>query len=122
MSEQPWDRPEFVDLRSAAKLARDEAQTHREQFAIDTFITSAMRFYNGEPGRIVNSAHAMPNDVERFLMTVPHRLEKVPAGFMIERRIDGIESDVLLLSKVVARRGAGVECKADVGHECNISQ
>lgn len=103
-STQPWQRLQHVDLRGAAKLARAEAERHREHFAIDTFISPGMRFYNGTPGRIVNSAHAMPSDVDRFLMSVPHRRDKVPEGFVIERRIDGIESDVLLLSKVGAQR------------------
>jgi hypothetical protein len=103
-STQPWQRPQHVDLRTAAKLARDEAELHRERFAIDTFISPGMRFYNGTPGRIVNSAHAMPSDVDRFLMSVPHSRNTVPEGFVIERRIDGIESDVLLLSKAAVER------------------
>lgn len=99
-STRPLQRPTFVDLRSAAKLAREEAARHREHFAIDTFISTSMRFYNGTPGRIVNSAHPIPSDVERLLMAVPHnRNNNIPAGFLVERRLPGTESDILLLSK-----------------------
>jgi hypothetical protein len=103
-STQPWRLPQFVDLRSAAIIARYEAQVLRSRFAVDTFISVAMRFYNGDPGRIVNSGHPMPDDVEHFLMSVPHSLQKIPPGFAVERRIDGMESDILLLSKVATSR------------------
>lgn len=99
-STRPWDLPMFVDLRGAAEIARAESQVHRDRFAVDTFLSCGVRFYNGDPGRIVNSAHPIPEDVERFLTLVHHVDGNAPSGFAIERRLPGSECDIVLVSKL----------------------
>ena len=103
-STEPWHLPHFVDLRAAASIARAETKALRERFAVDTYISNGVRFYNGDPGRIENAGHPIPDDVERFLMSIPHERDNIPSGFKIDRRIDGLESDILLLSKAGTSR------------------
>lgn len=100
-STKPWNVPVWVDLRGASRIAREESSAHGQHFAIDTFLTSGVRFYNGDPGRIVNSTHPIPSNVEHLLLgVVPAQADaRVPAEFQIERRIPGAEHDILLLRR-----------------------
>jgi hypothetical protein len=101
VSTRPWYCPEQVDMRGASALARSEAHAHGSQFAIDTFIASGVRFYNGSPGRIVNTLYPIPRDVNRVLLAIDaaHERSRIQPGFQIERRLPGIEHDVLLLHR-----------------------
>jgi hypothetical protein len=99
ISTRPWAIPTYLDIRTAASIARAERQAHGDAFAVDTFVTAGMRFYNGDPGRVANSQHPLPSDIERFMMFVPHKAPPPSLGFRVERRLDGTEGDLLLLQK-----------------------
>jgi hypothetical protein len=101
VSTRPWQLPQQVDMRGASALARSEAQAHGSQFAIDTFIASGVRFYNGSSGRIVNTLYSIPSDVNRVLLATDsaHERSRIQPGFQIERRLRGAEHDVLLLKR-----------------------
>ncbi len=97
----PSDRLPPVDLRAAAAVARSERALRGDHFAIDTFLVSAMRFYNHDAGRIANVSHPVPDDVDELLVAAAPDEEKskIPAGFDVERRLPGREHDVLLLRR-----------------------
>jgi hypothetical protein len=99
VSTRPWSLPEWVNLRDASRIARDEASARGEHFAADSFLSSGLRFYNGSAGRIVNSMHPIPENVETFLLGVPPKQLRVPEGFEIERRLPGVEHEILLLRR-----------------------
>lgn len=101
VSTQPWHLPQPVDLRGAAALARAEQHAYGSRFAVDTFISTGVRFYNGSPGRIVNTSYPIPPDVERVLAPIDSLQEQTrfEPEFAIERRLRAQECDVVLLRR-----------------------
>jgi hypothetical protein len=95
-----WDAWPYVDLRRAAAVARAESRDHGARFAVDTVVSSGVRFYNGTAGRIVNMSHAIPADVERILFAPVHATPvDVPPGFAIAERFIGTDHDVVLVAR-----------------------
>ena len=101
LSTRPWDLPVFVDLRGAAQIARAEHARLGPRFAIDTFISNGVRFYNGNATRVLNTSYPIPADVERLLVPKPHDAAeaRLPQGFELLRQLPGTEHEVLLLAR-----------------------
>lgn len=100
LSTQPWNALPLVDLRLAAQLAQRWQREYGERFAVDTYLASGVRFYNGHSGRIVNTLHPLPADVDRILWAVTHdpRLH-IPEPFQVTQRFVGAEHDLLLITR-----------------------
>ena len=100
LSTHPWNVLPLVDLRLAAQLAEQWQGEYGERFAVDTYLASGVRFYNGRTGRIVNTLHALPADVDRILWAVPHDPQlHIPEPFQATQRYVGAEHDLLLITR-----------------------
>jgi hypothetical protein len=100
LSTHPWNVLPLVDLRLAARLADAWQREYGDRFAVDTYLASGVRFYNGHTGRIVNTLHPLPPDVDRILWAVTHDPNlHIPEAFRITRRWVGAEHDILLITR-----------------------
>jgi hypothetical protein len=100
LSTHPWNVLPLVDLRLAARLADTWQREYGERFAVDTYLASGVRFYNGHAGRIVNTLHPLPPDVDRILWAVTHDPNlHIPEPFVLTRRWVGAEHDILLITR-----------------------
>jgi hypothetical protein len=101
VSTHPWSVEPLVDLRAAAQIARTQRQKYGQRFAVDTFISLGVRFYNGTSGRIVNMTHPLPDDVDLLLQARANADTEtpLPAQFSVAQRIVGDEYDVVLLKR-----------------------
>jgi hypothetical protein len=105
LSGDPLHPPTFVDLRTGAQLARSEAERYGTRFAVDSFLSNGIRFYNGPTNRLVNTWYPVPADIDRILLGVPHGFEasRIPPGFVAQRRLPGTENDLWLLARTATK-------------------
>jgi hypothetical protein len=100
LSTHPWNVLPLVDLRLAARLAKTWQRQYGERFAVDTYLAAGVLFYNGHTGRIVNTLHPLPADVDRILWAVTHDPNlHIPEAFVLTRRWIGAEHDILLITR-----------------------
>jgi len=96
----PWDLQSPVQLHTAAQRARALQQEYGHHFAVDTFISTAVLLYNGSTGRIINTQHPMPADVDRVLLVYPRSQKlQLPASFHEAERHAGTEHDLILIAR-----------------------
>lgn len=104
MPTRPWDPPLFVDLENARVTAVNNHRSHGQQFAIDVFVSSAVRFYEPDlKPRVINVQYPIPDDVMWLLVSsniVPS--DKLPAGFVGVQSWPGTDSAIMLLRRAVA--------------------